>query len=375
MYRRAVLLLVGVLLVACATAWGLGKRESKAAAVSTIADCLVCHSSTSPKYPLLGARMGYDVSGHKIMGDAAYANGTGCQVCHTNEGFIDFASGKKIDPNAWVVYPSQPGCFTCHAPHETGTMQLRTATPVTLKTGAVFDVGNGNLCANCHQARDTAANLVVPTAANKVGARWGIHHGPQADMVSGTNGFQFPGKVYGSSAHKDVIKDGCVDCHMSLPSGRSGFTAEPGGHSFKIAGQVHGSLVLNTSGCISCHKDIAQVPGRDVFNVIAQEDYDLDGKKDPTMDEVQGLMNRLVNTKGTGLLQKLPIPLYTPDGTFTTSVSPVVRSVVEMGALYNFQFVQSDKSRGIHNTKYTIQLLMDSIQALDPSFDVSRRPK
>lgn len=375
MSSRAVLLMVGVFVLAAGAAGGLGKREAKPAALSTAAGCLVCHSSTSPAFPILGARMGYDASGHKNLGDAAYSNGGGCQACHTNEGFIDVAAGKKIDPNAWVAHPSPPGCFTCHEPHETGDMRLRIVAPVTLKTGAVFDVGAGNLCATCHQARDTAANLVVPTPANQVGPYWGIHESPQADMVSGTNGFQFPGKVYGSSAHKDVITDGCVDCHMSLPSGRAGFSPEIGGHSFNIAGKAHDVLILNTSGCLPCHKDIKQVPGRDVFNVMAQEDYDQDGKKEPTMDEVQGLMNRLVNTNGTGLLQKLPVPFYAADGSFNATSSPTMRSVAEMGALYNYQFVLRDASRGIHNTKYAIQLLYDSIQALDPTFNVSRRPR
>jgi hypothetical protein len=372
--RRTLLLMVVILGVAAAASWGLGRHE-KTAAVSTAADCLVCHSSTSPKYPILGARMGYDASGHKNLGDAAYSIGGGCQICHTNEGFIDRVNGKPIDPNAWVAHPSPPGCFTCHEPHETGDMRLRTVVPVTLKTGAVFDVGNGNLCATCHQARDTASNLVVPTPANKISLYWGIHESPQADMVSGTNGFQFPGKAYGSSAHKDVIKDGCVDCHMSLPSGRAGFSPAIGGHSFSVVGKVHDVLTLNTSGCIACHKDIQQVPGRDVFNVMAQEDYDLDGKKEPTMDEVQGLLDKLVNVNGTGLLQKLPVPLYKADGSFNVTGSPVVRPVAEMGALYNYQFVLRDASRGIHNTKYAIQLLYDSIQALDPTFNVSRRPK
>ncbi len=375
MSRRVLLLTVVVLVVAATAATGLGKREAKAEIFQAPADCLKCHSSTSPAYALLNARMGYDASVHKNLGDAPYANGAGCQVCHTNEGFIDAAAGKKIDASAFVQYPSPPGCFTCHEPHETGDLRLRTTAPVTLPSGKVFDVGEGNLCAACHHARDTAANLVVATPANKVGARWGIHHSPQADMVAGTNGYQYPGKTYGSSAHKDVITDGCVDCHMSLPAGRAGFSPEVGGHSFNIAGEVHESLVLNTTGCISCHKDIRQVPGRDVYNVIAPEDYDIDGRKEPTMDEVQGLLDRLVNKRGTGLLQRLPAPLYSPDGTFVTSSSTAIRSLAEMGALYNYQFVVSDASRGIHNTKYAIQLLYDSIQGLDPGFDVRRRPK
>jgi hypothetical protein len=45
-----------------------------------------------------------------------------------------------------------------------------------------------------------------------------------------------------------------------------------------------------------------------------------------------------------------------------------------VGALYNYKFVQEDRSKGIHNTTYAVQLLMDSIKALDKSFDDSKRP-
>ena len=44
-----------------------------------------------------------------------------------------------------------------------------------------------------------------------------------------------------------------------------------------------------------------------------------------------------------------------------------------MAALWNYKFVAEDRSRGIHNAPYTIQLLYDSIESLDPSFNVSKR--
>jgi len=71
--------------------------------------CMECHGSV-PKYPILGARLGYDYSGHKNNGNSRYANGGGCQRCHTNEGFIDYLAKGSVDPNAFIDYPSQPGC-------------------------------------------------------------------------------------------------------------------------------------------------------------------------------------------------------------------------------------------------------------------------
>jgi hypothetical protein len=48
--------------------------------------------------------------------------------------------------------------------------------------------------------------------------------------------------------------------------------------------------------------------------------------------------------------------------------------VEAVAALYNYKFVLEDRSKGVHNTPYAVQLLMDSIKALDKSFDDSKRP-
>jgi hypothetical protein len=115
------------------------------------AACADCHGPT-PKYPLLGARLGYDTSGHKNNDNSYYANGQGCQKCHTNEGFIEFAATGKVDPKSFVAYPSQPNCVTCNTQHETWDFGLRTVKAVKLINGAEFDIGKGNLCALPHVA-------------------------------------------------------------------------------------------------------------------------------------------------------------------------------------------------------------------------------
>jgi hypothetical protein len=37
--------------------------------------------------------------------------------------------------------------------------------------------------------------------------------------------------------------------------------------------------------------------------------------------------------------------------------------------------ILEDKSRGVHNPTYVVQVLYDSLQVLDPKFDVSKRPE
>jgi hypothetical protein len=115
-----------------------------------------------------------------------------------------------------------------------------------------------------------------------------------------------------------------------------------------------------------------QAPGKHVFARNAPADYDGDGKLEALQEEVEGLLERFINKQGTGLLQTMKDPLCDPKGGFIRSKTEHRLEVV--AALYNYKLVLEDRSRGMHNLKYAVQLLMDSIKALDPGFDETRRP-
>ena len=336
-------------------------------------DCTQCHSANA-KYSVKGTTAGYEASGHKLKGNAFYANEGACSQCHTHEGFVQYTEKGSVDPKALVSNPSQPGCHTCHDAHKYGNFDLRTVKPVKLASGEEFDHGKGNLCASCHQVRGKAQEAAVEMDSAKVLPHYGPHHGPQADMLAGTGAFEYSSKTYANSRHTTVIKDSCVDCHMTLPKGRYGLSAGIGGHSFNLQGHVHEELKLNTAGCIACHKDIKQVKGKAVFDKLAAADYDNDGNTEPLQDEVQGLLNKLVNTNGSGLLQKKPVEMFKDDGTFQVSRKGK-RSAVQMAALFNYKFVSEDRSLGVHNSKYALQILYDTIASINPDFDVSKRPE
>lgn len=363
----AVLLFAALFIVTCSG----HKKDSLT--VFLALNCTECHSSVT-RFDVAGAKAGYDVSGHKLLGNSSYANGGGCQQCHTHEGFVEYTTNGKIDPKSFVASPSQPHCFTCHDPHGRGDFDRRTVASVTLENGGKFDAGNGNLCANCHRSRADAAKEVTPKEAKSLFAFFGPHHGPQADMFAGTNAFQFEGKTYANSAHTTVVKDSCTTCHMTRPDGRFGLAPGIGGHSFNIAGDVHETETINTAGCIACHTDMKQVKGTDMFDKKADEDYDLDGSIEPLQAEVQGLLDKLVNPAGTGILQRLSQPMFDKDGNWLMAKEGT-RSLEQVAALFNYKFVHADRSNGIHNATYTIQVLYDSIAALDPKFDASRRPQ
>jgi len=334
--------------------------------------CVACHAEET-KYPVRGARDQYLTSVHRNGGHASYSNAEGCQGCHTHEGFVTRVKSGQFDPKGLVANPSSIGCFTCHAPHERGDFSLRTTAKVTLTSGTVFDKGASNLCAGCHRAVYAAKDEVRPRTIPF--DFWGAHHGPQADMLSGSGAYEFAGRKYSSSRHATRDKASCIGCHMAQPKQRYALMPTIGGHSFRIGGEVHEAPKLNNAGCLGsgCHDEMKQAPGKHVFESPADEDYDGDGKVENVQEEVAGLLERIINKQGTGLLQKMKDPLYDAKGAFIRNKTQYPLEVV--AALYNYKFVREDGSRGIHNTKYAVQLLMDSIKALDPSFDDSKRPE
>jgi len=333
--------------------------------------CVDCHGSES-KFPVRGVRGQYVTSGHRTLGNASYANADDCQGCHTNEGFIQRVKTGKVDTKKFVSNPSEIGCFTCHAPHDSGNFSLRTVAKVSLANGQVFEKDKANLCAQCHQARRTPKDEV--RARNIPTDSWGAHHGPQADMLAGTNAYEFPGKKYTSSVHTALPNANCVTCHMTLPAGRYSLAPSIGGHSFRIAGEVHEEHRVNTAGCTNsgCHAEMKQVTNTHYFDKRAAADYDGDGKTETVQEEVIGLLDRLINSKGTGLLQTIKDAPYDAKGKFANSKTQY--PIETVAALYNYKFVLEDGSKGVHNTTYAVQLLMDSIKALDKSFDDSKRP-
>lgn len=360
---------VGMLaLLLCAIAWPFSSYSQDSILQKP---CVDCHGSET-KYPVRGVRSQYLTSGHRTLGNAHYANADDCQGCHTNEGFIERVKSGKVDVKKFVSNPSEIGCVTCHMPHEKGNFSLRTTTKVRLANGVEFDREKGNLCASCHQARRTAKGEV--RARNIPNDSWGAHHGPQADMLSGTNAYEFPGKKYSNSAHGVLPGASCVTCHMAQPAGRYSLSPAIGGHSMRLSGEVHERPTANVAGCLNsgCHGEMKQVASKHYYDRSAAADYDGDGKIESVQEEVEGLLDKLISNRGNGLLQTLKDAPYDAKGRFINSKTQYPIEVV--GALYNFKFVGEDGSKGIHNTAYAVQLLMDSIKALDKNFDDSKRP-
>ncbi|HRZ78215.1 MAG TPA: hypothetical protein P5248_12645, partial [Bacteroidales bacterium] len=159
--------------------------------------CGACHNLSTD---LLQKITQYEYSIHATGGTAIRSTTASCANCHSHEGFLEYMETGTVA--AGIPVPLQPNCRTCHPIHETYTVAdyaLTYADPFVLnitEEKASFDIGKGNLCANCHQPRVLDPKISVGGPDLTITSyRWGYHHGPQAALYVGEGGYRIPGSM------------------------------------------------------------------------------------------------------------------------------------------------------------------------------------
>lgn len=310
------------------------KGPAGPAGVDGTAACAVCHSDSTA---VLARIIQWENSVHATGGNFE-RNSTSCAPCHTSEGFVEVLATGAETTATDITNPTPISCRTCHNIHMAFTwndFDLRTTAAVTFKIdGGTFNMGDGNLCANCHQARTVSPMPVVGgDSVAFTTSRYGPHHGPQSNILAGSGGYEIPGNLsYGNSAHTALVTNGCPTCHMADPYGN-----QAGGHTMGLEYEYHGSPSDYTEGCngTSCHDDLS--------------DFDHNG----------------VQTTIEGLLTQLEAALIA-EGILTAGGSSVggTWSSIQVGALLNYKFVLEDRSLGVHNSDYSEALLQNALDAL-----------
>jgi len=300
---------------------------------SGVQTCGQCHDFSED---ILARQIQYTASGH-LNGGTFERNGSSCAPCHTSMGYREVLQTGEQETSATVSNPTPVNCFTCHNIHETYTSTdwaLRSTAPVAWWiNGETSDQGTANVCLNCHQARvpDPALDPSTPTAMVEVTSfRYGPHHGPQGPMIAGDLGYEI-GSGYSNHPHSG-IENTCVTCHMAEPYG-----SQAGGHSMGMTYLYHGHDELSTAGCVECHENPDDLAD-------AAEEWAL---------ELEVLLHDL-----GGIL----ITQGVMDSSY--SAIPGTMSMNQAGGIYNFKFVEEDRSGGMHNFKYAKKLLENSIESL-----------
>ena len=376
--------------------------------------CLTCHTTAY----MQAKQDQYQLSKH-FYGNTSTTRFTKyCARCHTNEGFQEITSQKKFFVNNDIPNATRITCETCHKMSsfefgtDNGPLILTTTDPIYLNyfnNSKTQDFGKvNNLCCTCHQIRGvtnvnyTDANGKVqtfnqlpyfPLDASKqnstvkyqVGTSFSVHDGNQSNLFTGINGYEFSGKTY-TRTWKHSTND-CTDCHMNTWDA----TTKTGGHS----------LIVNKAACTTCHS------GADKLTPIQTE---IDGLRVQLGEELvkKKLFKKTTNAT-TGAISYSAVPSHDFYGTlfpttqsttlFATALvaantinpgpTPSSNGIVtyannvtmavdndwalrigrewkygELGAAYNYGYINSELSKGLHNPTYARQILQTSIDFL-----------
>lgn len=265
-----------------------------------------------------------------------------CTTCH--------AVTNANDPHKTGI-PWTPGSFPLQISESGSAINIERSPTTSAVTGTEAmapDGGNfgpGATCMWCHRSRVDITNYLTDTGNVITSVYWGPHEGPQADLFTGTGGYQYAGETYGEATHEQKLS--CVDCHMVNVADNSNVPD----HSFSP----------QLSACVGCHA------GATSFDVSGFE------------SQVKSALTQIETYLNTaGLLTRAVASPYSPltaaqlgDGLWATD-QPIPNGTLkgalltrdQAGALYNYILVARGGAYGVHNPKYIAELLADSYTAL-----------
>lgn len=294
-------------------------------------NCFVCHGDEDTR---IVAAAGQWANSQHATGENQRGSST-CAPCHTSEGFVEYhTTGTSIS----VDSPTMIHCFTCHAPHTNRNFTLRVTDEQELQNGDSYDLGEANICVACHQSRRNVDTYI--SKSEELSQHWGPHHSPQGDMLVGTNGYEFDDYDYGNTNHRSATANGCLDCHFEVSN-----SAFLGGHSFNMEHNDE----YNVDACAECHSDMEDA-----------EDFNrpyLGGAG--IQDQVRTLTAQLFDRFVTAGL----LVYYAEDDAWEPAEDRVT-TADSAGALWNYLIAEEDQSHGVHNPRYTLDLLISALEFL-----------
>ncbi len=296
-----------------------------------------------------------------------------CAKCHSAYGYLDFLGQDGTAANV-VDHPANIGsvlnCYVCHSPaaHAKETATFPSGVQVTV----LNEVAN---CVECHQARRAGTDVTAAVdglAEDEVSDQLSfvdVHYKVGGAVRYGADvmiGYQYPGLSYdGFYPHVPDYQQ-CTDCH-----------------------DPH-ALAIDPQQCAACHPEVHEFI--DVYAIrMETPDYDGDGdRKEGVFGEVDTVHNILllaiqqyandvlgnpivysstdfpywfVDTNGNSIADQDEI---SRDNAYT-SWSPRL-----LKAAYNYHLVVKDPGGFMHNARYLIQIMYDSIADISTqiSFDM-----
>ena len=312
-----------------------------------------------------------------------------CNQCHHGLGSIDFQKDQQGTWEASVLWGDATiTCLTCHDPHKEGAGS-NVRIPVKLSYNSRFvdeaknergginkfmdgtdiptGVGKGIICLFCHQARESGltvydrikGNVDPYVSPDQVISPSGVsftnpHYLDGGAILWSKNAWEFyfngVPQTYttGNTSHQ---QKNCTGCHMdeASPNGLEG------GHTWRPKIET----------CQTCHGSSIS----SFLSVPASADYDGDGLVKTAFEEIGtispdtglfGQVKAAMNAKGI---------VFDPDSYpyFFTSTGAQYRTWTSntLAAAFNLAYAyKAGNAVYVHNPKYIVQILQDSLRAL-----------
>ncbi len=331
--------------------------------------CNQCHDGSGRHS--LGTYYNSSLHAKVPSGGASLGGRSTCQPCHTGKGFLYYMDHNKdtvglaAQWNLATDAGTQISCQVCHDPHgNSNPFSLRTMRLKgdTLRNGyrlpANLQVSTGHICGNCHSSR-YAVNVRITTTPPYYGwtDRFYPHYNMQADMLYGSNGYQYGDTTFTGNATHAGLEGGCATCHMQ---GRVKSNNTLPNHSFSMTDTTFGFKPVTV--CKSCHGEI-----EDFNDVRAFYDLDRNGRIEGVQTEIHGLLDQLK--------ARLPLDSLTGEPVTMRKDSLKVKNRPDLiQGIWNYYFVKYDRSYGVHNTKYATRLLYKALGWTPLSTSVKELP-
>ena len=314
-----------------------------------------------------------------------------CARCHSEQGFRAWVPQLMKGNPGWFMKPDgskadevyfrslgltkdkvQP--VSCDACHTSGSaLRVQNDIPMLPNGIPVKAVGKGALCMACHNTRN--GRIAWDSTDPKIKYTQ-PHEAAQTDVIFGKNVYFYNDTGDTASPHALFVGDSCVACHKSLSNG---------GHAFK-AGECdacHGEKMKESFVQNGAEDLLKQLGALIQKKVLASKDkiacvtsWDEKTDKDTPNTPINGSQIKAVEIP-MGIHGQISLTFIMQDGkkvmsqmgnvkdacgdagkpVFATT-DPVVR------ALWNYLLFWYDGSKGVHNPRFTRNVLIATIDAM-----------
>lgn len=261
-------------------------------------------------------------------------------------------------------------CAVCHS--QAPTLRIKDNIPMLPNGLAIRAVGKGALCMACHNTRNGRMAWDTSDPKNYLQP----HDAAQTDVILGKNVFFYNDTGDTASPHAVSTGDSCVSCHKQLSKG---------GHVFKPVGctACHGQKMKEAfvqTGTVELLKQLAAAIEKKILpvkeKVACVTSWDPKTDKDTPNTAIDGKQIKSVEIP-PGIHGQISLKFILQDGkavysqmgnikdacgdqgkpVFATS-DPIVR------ALWNYLLFVYDSSKGVHNPRFTRNVLIATINEM-----------